>query len=428
MLHFSIFRSCKININNIGFKKILLLIIFIYLINIYSFNNSFSNNDYLINNIKKYNIFNYFDNNKEYKLINLNLTQNDYIAKGLLFLDKIINLNLNNISKTINSKDINPPKISVIIPIYNCENTIELAVKSIFYQNLKEIEIILVNDFSSDNSLERIEKLKALDQRIKIINNIKNMGTLYSRCIGVLKANGEYIIGLDNDDFFLSEDTFETFYLNAKINNFDIVEIKSLNIPNYSPDNRSISIGDFLDINDNLILYQPDLGRFPISYNNQFNNRDHFAWGKCIETNIYKKAVNKMGKKRYSFYNCWTEDISIVFIIFNLAKSFIFLNQFGIFHLKAITTTTFKLSNKHKFLTDIFYLGIIFDFSQNDSISKGLVAQFALSFSIESLNQTDINDKLNFQYYIKKILNCEYISLEYKDKIISKYNSTILNI
>jgi glycosyltransferase involved in cell wall biosynthesis len=69
-----------------------------------------------------------------------------------------------------------------------------------------DIEIILVNDFSTDNTLLTIQKLKDEDPRIKIINNEKNMGILYSRSIGVLKAKGKYILALDQDDFFLMKD------------------------------------------------------------------------------------------------------------------------------------------------------------------------------------------------------------------------------
>lgn len=65
-----------------------------------------------------------------------------------------------------------------------------------------DIEIILVNDVSTDNTLKIVEDLKNEDPRIEIINNAKNMGILYSRCIGVLNAKGKYIVPLDHDDFF----------------------------------------------------------------------------------------------------------------------------------------------------------------------------------------------------------------------------------
>ena len=65
-----------------------------------------------------------------------------------------------------------------------------------------DIEIILVNDVSTDNTLKITEELQKEDPRIEIINNDKNMGIIYSKCIGVLHAKGKYIVPLDHDDFF----------------------------------------------------------------------------------------------------------------------------------------------------------------------------------------------------------------------------------
>lgn len=332
------------------------------------------------------------------------------------YLNEIKQNKINNLTKKININD--HPKISVIIPIYNCENTIELTLKSVQFQNLNEIEIILINDYSLDNSSKIIEEIKNFDQRINIINNLRNMGTLYSRCIGALNAKGEYIIGLDNDDLFLYEEILETLYLNAIVNDFDIIEMKSFNIPNYNPRIEDITNGDFIYHPDNLIVHQPELGRFSISNNNKVKFTDHYAWGKLIRTNIYKNAIYKLGKKRYSQYNCWTEDITIVFVLFNTANSFIFLNIFGIFHIISSTTTTFKLSNEHKLISHIFYLGIIFDFSKKDFITKNYVAQYALSFNINEIENLDKDNKMFFKSIVKNIINCNYVSKENKEKLI----------
>ena len=71
------------------------------------------------------------------------------------------------------------PKASIVIPIYNCEKFIHRAIRSIQNQNIFDLEIILVNDFSTDNTLYVLEKYQKEDPRIKIINNKKNMGILY---------------------------------------------------------------------------------------------------------------------------------------------------------------------------------------------------------------------------------------------------------
>ena len=102
--------------------------------------------------------------------------------------NKLIN---NKIPKIINfSKTV---EVSTIIPIYNSQNYISRAIKSIQNQNIIDLEIMLVNDFSFDITSYIINRLKKKDQRITIINNKRHMGTLYSRSIGVLFSKGKYI-------------------------------------------------------------------------------------------------------------------------------------------------------------------------------------------------------------------------------------------
>ena len=131
-------------------------------------------------------------------------SRDEALIKGKTYMTKCLNgllFNHNENEFILNDN----PKISVIIPIYNSEKIINSTIKSVQNQNMLDIEIILVNDFSTDNSLLLIQKLKETDPRIKIINNEKNMGILYSRCIAVLQAKGKYILNLDHDDFFFDD-------------------------------------------------------------------------------------------------------------------------------------------------------------------------------------------------------------------------------
>lgn len=114
------------------------------------------------------------------------------------------------------------PKISVIIPIYNSENTIKRCLNSIIAQTLTDIEIICVNDGSKDNSLEILKKYATRDKRIKIINK-KNTGTGHSSNCGLKAATGEYIGFSDHDDF-MDKEMFSTLYKTAKENDADTVK------------------------------------------------------------------------------------------------------------------------------------------------------------------------------------------------------------
>lgn len=90
-------------------------------------------------------------------------------------------------------------KISIIVPIYNGERYLERCIKSIKSQNHKNIEVILIDDGSNDNSQEICKKYEASDQRIKYIRQ-KNSGVSVARNRGIQEASGEWIIFVDADD------------------------------------------------------------------------------------------------------------------------------------------------------------------------------------------------------------------------------------
>lgn len=105
-------------------------------------------------------------------------------------------------------------KISVIIPIYNTGNYLEKCVNSVINQTYKNLEIILVNDGSTDNSNEICENFKKEDSRIIYINK-KNTGVSDSRNLAINKSSGEYILFVDSDDYI--EDTMiESLYNDIK--------------------------------------------------------------------------------------------------------------------------------------------------------------------------------------------------------------------
>ena len=70
---------------------------------------------------------------------------------------------------------------------------------------MKELEILIIDDCSSDNTKNIIYKLKEEDKRIQILENRINRGTLYSRSIGALYSKGKYIMTIDNDDMFIND-------------------------------------------------------------------------------------------------------------------------------------------------------------------------------------------------------------------------------
>lgn len=110
--------------------------------------------------------------------------------------------------------------ISVIVPIYNVEKYLKRCIESILNQTYFNIEIILVNDGSTDNSLEIANEYKKNDSRIKVISK-KNGGLSSARNIGIDNANGKYLTFIDSDDY-ISSDYIEILYNSIIKYNSDI--------------------------------------------------------------------------------------------------------------------------------------------------------------------------------------------------------------
>ena len=145
-------------------------------------------------------------------------------------------------------------KISIIIPVYNSEQFIDKCLNSIINQTYQNLEIICINDGSTDNSLTVLNKYQKKDKRIKIIDK-KNAGVSAARNDGIKLSTGEYVTFVDIDDW-LELDAIEALYNTIKKENVDVVRgnyciTKNLNnesISNkgklYNLKNKKIDISD----------------------------------------------------------------------------------------------------------------------------------------------------------------------------------------
>lgn len=124
--------------------------------------------------------------------------------------------------KNTNQKEIygmdNKPKISVIIPIYNQEMYLYECLETVLLQNIQDIEVICVNDGSTDKSFEILSELAWTDERLRIINQ-ENKGVGEARNAGIREAKGEYLAFIDPDDKYYNFKALENLYNKAKENN-----------------------------------------------------------------------------------------------------------------------------------------------------------------------------------------------------------------
>ena len=399
------------------FLKYTIIFIFLVLKTLFYF--------FLKSNLKKNTLIKKEKIYKQYNFSSLNESYNE--AKD--FIDKTLNLILINDKNQF--KYNKNPFVSIVIPVYNSQKLINRAIKSIQNQDLLNIEIVLINDYSSDNSLFIIEELQKEDPRIKILNNKKNMGIFYSRNIGALSAKGKFIFPLDNDDIFLNKDVLTTIANIAEEGNFDIVEFKGIQVQRMENDTLDTKINNikYANYKLNLVLFQPKLSAFPIHPRKNINRYKLISchlWAKCIKTNLYKKGLNFIGKEKYSrFMIAWEDMIAMIFL-FNMANSYKFVGKYGIFHIKRFRSGYSLTKSFQIDLAKLYLVDIVLDFPKNTPEYKKLIRNLIfIILNLKLLNyiiRSNVYKKIIFSCF-DRFLNFSFISTKYKNLIKNKSNS-----
>ena len=230
----------------------------------------------------------------------------------------------------------------------------------------------------------------------------------------------ENIFPLDNDDLFFNKGILDIISRIGEEGNYDIVEFKGAE--RYEYDSFSVCFNDTVYSNhtDNLILYQPELGQYPRRKDNIFGIYDCFLWGKCIKSNTYKKTINLIGQKIYKNHIIWGEDLITSFVLFRVAKSFKFINKYGISRLKNISTSSHNTPTQTFYLAKIIYLEILLKFTDNRFDDKELLVYETFNF-LRECTCLDSKNKNIFQKVLLLILKCNYITYNDKKKIIYFY-------
>ncbi len=187
-------------------------------------------------------------------------------------------------------------KVSVIVPVYNVEKYIDRCLKSLVNQTLKDIEIIVVNDGSPDNSQKIIDKYAKKYKNVK--SYIKeNGGVSDARNYGIKKSSGEYIAFVDGDDFVL-ENMYESMYEKAKSDNFDVVVCDLNYIYEDSNKENRVSSGFNKDTSD---INKAIINNYPV------------VWNKIIKREIFEDIEFKKG--------VWFEDVEFIYRMLPLIKN-----------------------------------------------------------------------------------------------------------
>ncbi|MBQ8534727.1 MAG: glycosyltransferase [Bacilli bacterium] len=289
--------------------------------------------------------------------------------------------------------------ISIIVPVYNMEKYIDKCINSIINQTYKNIEIIIVDDGSTDKSSKIIDKYKKIDKRVKVYHK-KNGGLADARNYGLEKATGEYIGFVDSDDY-IENNMYKKLYNNLikykadiSVVNYNLVYEKDFNYKK-----------NFKEISDKLIILNKIETIKLLLDDNKFGN---YAWNKLYKRELFNNIKYPIGRKM--------EDLGTTYKIIEKCNRIVYdpIPLYNYLQRNNSIVNTINLS----FFEDTYiltyerfiYLDNKYGFIKENHFNTIRLLLFCYSF---------INDKDNtYKDVIKKIKLFKIIDkLSYKEKI-----------
>lgn len=303
-------------------------------------------------------------------------------------------------------------KVSIIIPIYNIKDYLFECIRSVVLQTLKDVEIICVNDGSTDGSEKIVERFLKTDSRVRLINK-KNGGLGAARNSGFKVARGKYIIFLDGDDF-LDPRACEMVYENGEKFHSDVI---FFGVWNY------FSHFDYTDTFQDSELY------LKASHSSPFNISDypdlmrtHSVWSRAYSREFLEKNNLKNPEQRFA------EDMLFSYKAATLAENVSIIPENLYFYRQNRSGSLLDLEKKN----DTFKLCYIDtalevrNFLNHKGVSQDLKREFLSNvFRWSPLRQDNISNFSDFRKFfqsMRKFIGKDYslISLEHKDKNYQK--------
>ena len=332
----------------------------------------------------------------------------------------MIVLNKKNLIIVHKNNLIKKPKISVIIPVYNGGKYLSYSLKSVQNQKMKDIEIIIINDNSSDDSLKIIQNYMKNDKRIRLINNIENRRILFCKSFGALNSKGKYIVELDQDDIFIGDDVLNMVYKQSENNELDMLHfdyIASKNILQISNKDRLKIFFNSLFRYKYIIYKQPRL-KFTL-----FKTNIIVLWGNLIKTDLYKKVIYNLWPIIINYKIIFQEDFLITFFLLIYAQKYKKINDILYFYFLNQESASDGYKNNIEYYLSIIFAGIIFYDYYIDSHSKDF--QIILNYISFSKKELQIAQRLYptlFIYFFEKILTNNCLSIKNKKDIMNNFN------
>ena len=301
------------------------------------------------------------------------------------------------------------PKVSIIIPVFNSENLLKDCLKSVKNQTLNDIEIICVDDGSTDSSSEILDDFSKKDSRFKIFHQ-KNHGAGFSRNVALKKVTGEFILFLDSDDW-IEKDTCEKLYYHAINLNSDVVLFDAVR---HLPNNQSIDLIHFLGNERN-----KDFSSLSFDYkfikDKVLNAYFGVIWSKFYKTSFIKE--NKIEFPNHKLYN----DVEFHIKSLLLSKRISYYPKI-FYHYVRIgqnSLQTVFVSSKESIVFYDVLCGVKKFLIENNFFDEFKVEFLEFTFKEFQRKLNEINDEFKDQYFekIKSFLSALNLSINELNKI-----------
>lgn len=314
---------------------------------------------------------------------------------------------MSTIEKNMNFEN---PKISVIIPVHNTEKYLEKCLDSVLNQTFEDIEVICIDDTSSDSSLDILREYEQKDPRIRVFVNEINQGQGYTRNYGVGLARGEYINFMDSDDY-IPPHTYEKYFNFIELNDVDFV------------------VGNVCRFNENVILkdnlYEAAFKNIkePIPSTHISKNPD-LVYDSCPVNKLIKKSFLINNNIYFPENRIYYEDVFFTFTLHCLSSKIGVLNDELYFWRERAdsSSTSQKLNQMKNFNDRITIINLIKNFMDENNVQKNIrdIEYFKwlehdLTLFIDKIN--DYNSE-NYDEIIDEIINIlEIVPQDIKDKL-----------
>ena len=312
----------------------------------------------------------------------------------------------NELIKLNQVKKYKDPKISIVSPIYNRGKYLLRFIKSIQNQKFKKIEIILIDDCSSDNTKTLIKNYQKEDKRIFLIENKKNKGTFASRNIGALKSRGKYIILPDPDDI-LAQDCLTFFYNFAIKNDYELIRFYIYT------GKRNIYFHNHVKSQQSRLVKQPELSTYLFYALKVLRQIDYNVSNKFIKREALVRALNIISDDIFIYMTNF-EDGVLNYFLYRTSKSFYLKKKIAYFYIKNKQSITSKKINTLDLKFIFFHLKFVFEYSKNTKYEKNMCNILLRRLAIwRNIYKRILQVKDDFEFYLNVIdeyLNSQFIN------------------